>query len=251
MATALQIRVDRRVQQKGVDAAIPSQVDEADQASVGVGADVGEAMPQLAGKVDPGMLGPGRGEQGVQFQIGDRGTALVRHLRGAGAVRGHGDSSAWLHPGYDAGVVLREDSTDRRPVAIPAAACLPGSPWHRAALFRRSIRCCTLALSPPRCPFPRSASVKSRPWVPQQFPPGRCRCVKSQPLVHPTHEGRIRMNATAYGGAVHARRCGSGPGRRCAPAPWAAHEAATPTLARDRPSNGREESGATTPALWL
>lgn len=55
--------------------------------------------------------------------------------------------------------------------------------------------------------------------VPAAPPPRPNRVPSKRALALPEREGRIRMNATAYGGAVHARRCGGGPGRSSAPAP--------------------------------
>lgn len=56
-----------------MDAAVPGDVDEADEPVVVVGADMGEAAGQDGGEVARGGGAPGGGPEGVEFASGGEG----------------------------------------------------------------------------------------------------------------------------------------------------------------------------------
>ena len=64
--------MDSGVEEEGVDAAVPRQVDKADERLLLKGTDVGEAVGKNGGKVAPRVVRPGGGEEGVELLVAQR-----------------------------------------------------------------------------------------------------------------------------------------------------------------------------------
>ena len=71
-ALALVSGVNGGVEHEGVNAAVPGHVYEAHKGFVLVGADVCQAVGEDKREVSPAMIRPSRGEEVIEFLVGDR-----------------------------------------------------------------------------------------------------------------------------------------------------------------------------------